>query len=196
MLFLLAMEPLHRLFKRAQELGMLTKIGKCCDRISMYADDDVVFIRPTEHGLSVSNHILVIFAEASGLIINLGKTEFYLIQCGRTDLSFLTSRNLAISAFPYKYLGLPLHYKKPSRAMLQHIIQKIGNRLSDWKRNLFTYPGREVLVKIVLTAMPTFFLTVFKMRKWAISRIDKFRRGFLWKGHDGDNIRVGHCLLN
>jgi hypothetical protein len=46
MLFLLAMEPQHRLFKRAWELGMLTKIGKRCEafRISLYADDATVFI--------------------------------------------------------------------------------------------------------------------------------------------------------
>jgi hypothetical protein len=109
MLFLLAMEPQHRLFKRARELGMLTKIGKRCEafRISLYADDATVFIWPTKHGLSVTNHILVIFAKASGLITNLGKTGFYPIQCGSTYLSFLTSRNLAISTFPANTWAFP-----------------------------------------------------------------------------------------
>jgi hypothetical protein len=76
-------------------------------------------------------------------------------------------------------LELPLHFKKPSRSMLQPLIQKIGNKLPGWKRNLLAYPGREFLVKTVLSAMPTFFMTVFKMLKWAYYRIDRFRKSFL-----------------
>jgi hypothetical protein len=44
--------------------------------------------------------------------------------------------------------------------------------------------------------MPTFFLTIFKMKKWAISKIDKFQRSFLWKGHDVGNVTRGHYLVN
>jgi hypothetical protein len=89
-----------------------------------------------------------------------------------------------------------LHFKKPTRSMLQPLVQKVGNRHPGWKRGLLSYPRRETLVKTVLAAMPTFFLIIFKMRKWAISRIDKFRRGFLWKGQDVDNVNGGHCLVN
>jgi hypothetical protein len=39
-------------------------------------------------------------------------------------------------------------------------------------------------------------MTVFKMKRWAISRIDKYIRIFLWRGHGVDNIRGGHCLVN
>jgi hypothetical protein len=52
------------------------------------------------------------------------------------------------------------------------------------------------LVKFMLIAIPTYFLTVFKMKKWAIARIDKFHRGFLWKGHEVNNVSGGHCLVN
>jgi hypothetical protein len=39
-------------------------------------------------------------------------------------------------------------------------------------------------------------MTVFKMKKWAISRIDRYIRSFLWRGHDMDNVKGGHCLVN
>jgi hypothetical protein len=45
----------------------------------------------------------------------------------------------------------------------------------------------------VLTAIPTFFLTVFAPKKWLVKKLDKLRRGFLWKGTD-DAIG-GHCLV-
>jgi hypothetical protein len=80
--------------------------------------------------------------------------------------------------------------------MMQLLIQKISNKLPGWKRGLLTYPGRELLVKSVLSVMPTFFLTIFKMKKWAFFRMDKYRRAFLWRGHDVDNVKGGHCLVN
>jgi hypothetical protein len=41
MLFLLVMEPLHRLFKKAQDLGLLGNRSSSCVtfRMSLYADD-------------------------------------------------------------------------------------------------------------------------------------------------------------
>jgi hypothetical protein len=48
MLFLLAMEPLHMLFKAAQDAGVLDKLSLVCERfrVSLYVDDDAVFINP------------------------------------------------------------------------------------------------------------------------------------------------------
>lgn len=37
------------------------------------------------------------------------------------------------------------------------------------------------------------FLTVFKLPKWAIKRLDKLRRSFMWKGEAEAN--GGHCLV-
>jgi hypothetical protein len=49
MMLLLAMESLHKLFKKAQEQKLLDKVSKGCQdfRISLYGDAVVVFIKPT-----------------------------------------------------------------------------------------------------------------------------------------------------
>jgi hypothetical protein len=44
--------------------------------------------------------------------------------------------------------------------------------------------------------MPTYSLTIFKMLKWGYNKIDRLRRGFLWKGKDYENIKGDHCLVN
>lgn len=54
--------------------------------------------------------------------------------------------------------------------------------------------GRLKLVNSVLSSMPTYSLTVFAPKKWVIKKMDKLRRGFLWKG--SDNARGSHCLVN
>jgi hypothetical protein len=57
MLFLLAMEPLHLLFKKAQECGLLGQLSPSCDacRVSLYADDAALFINPSKEELQVGN---------------------------------------------------------------------------------------------------------------------------------------------
>jgi hypothetical protein len=71
------------------------------------------------------------------------------------------------------------------------MLQRIAGKLLGWKRNFLSYPGRETLIKIVLTAIPTFFITIFKPARWFISGVDRFRRSFLWRGKDADQIKGG-----
>jgi hypothetical protein len=97
---------------------------------------------------------------------------------------------MSISHFPWTYLGLPLHFKKPTKGMLQPVIEKIDKRLPRWKKNFFSYTGRKLLVNSVLSSMPTYFLTVLRMPKWSFfSKIDRYRRSFLWKCENPDKIK-------
>jgi hypothetical protein len=162
----------------------------------LYADDVALFLKPTSHDLSATIEILDIFVGATSLETNMSKTEYYPIHCAGNNLNFLDMIDLKISHFPCTYLGLPLHYRKPTRVMFQPVILKIGGRLHGWKRNFMSYARRELLVKSVLTAMPTYFMTVFKMPKWTHSKIDKYRRSFLWRGEDPKKVNGGHCLVN
>jgi hypothetical protein len=116
------------------------------------------------------------------------KTQFFPIQCNLVDLGFLSANNHSIDTFPCTYLGLPLHIKKLPKSLFQRVVQKVANRMPGWKKNLLTYPRRKLLVKTVLSVMPTFFLAVFKMSKWALAQIDRFRRSFLWKGQDPEHV--------
>jgi hypothetical protein len=59
LLFLLAMETLHMLFKIAQEDGLLSKLNHDYDvfRVSLYADDATLFISPSAADLQITNCI-------------------------------------------------------------------------------------------------------------------------------------------
>jgi hypothetical protein len=72
MLFLLAMESLHRLFRKAQEVGLLNGLSKGCDtfRVSLYDDDAAVFLNPSQRDLKVTIELMNLFAKASGLFPN------------------------------------------------------------------------------------------------------------------------------
>jgi hypothetical protein len=131
MLFLLVMEPLHMLFKQAQQQSLLHKLSYDCDvfRVSLYADDAALFINPSQQEMLVINQILMIFAEASGLKTNMAKTQCYPIQCQDVNLDFISTATLELSSFPCPYLGLPLRTRRPPRSAMQPLVQKIGDRL-------------------------------------------------------------------
>jgi hypothetical protein len=75
MIFLPAMESLHRMFSYAQSVGVLNYLHDTCAsfRMSLYPDDVAVFIMPTAHDPWVTKNILKIFGEASSLITNMEK---------------------------------------------------------------------------------------------------------------------------
>jgi hypothetical protein len=134
------LEPLHMLFKRAHADGLLGKLIPKYDafRVSFYADDAALFISPSASDLQTTNCILQIFAEASGLNTNLAKTQYYPIQCGDVDQSFITSTGQAVSTFPTIYLG-GLETKFPNisgeRTSCQGSIDGNANTLSHSVQN-------------------------------------------------------------
>jgi hypothetical protein len=74
LLFLLAMEPLPRIFALATEEGILSPLAGSI-RCSLYADDVALFIKPTAGEVAVTKAILKVFGEVSGLVVNLTKSQ-------------------------------------------------------------------------------------------------------------------------
>jgi hypothetical protein len=102
MLFLLAMEHSHMLFRKARETSLLRPISPRCDtfRVLMYVYDTALFVNPTKHDLETTDYILQTFFEANGLIINMFKTQYLPIQCHDIDLEFLAFAGRSTSTFP------------------------------------------------------------------------------------------------
>ena len=88
MLFIIAFDPLQKLFQLATEASVLRPIGHAAARfrISMYADDAALLLTPNREELAAVYEILWAFGQASGLITNLTKCTVYPIQCEGVNL--------------------------------------------------------------------------------------------------------------
>jgi hypothetical protein len=82
-IFILTMEPLQRLLHTASEEGLLSPLNcrTATLRMSMYADDATVFLKPSRDEVQVVVEILSLFGKASGLITNITKCAVYPIRC-------------------------------------------------------------------------------------------------------------------
>jgi hypothetical protein len=77
MIFILIMDILSLLVQRASEEGRLQPLASrhIKHRISLYADDVVIFLRPDPTAISLILDILWLFGKASGLQTNVQKSS-------------------------------------------------------------------------------------------------------------------------
>lgn len=182
-LFILAMDFIPRWLQRLMEIGALRMPIEGMQPSLLYADDALFFIKPEFQQIQILRIVLTVFATISGLKVNMDKSE--LVATATTD-SHITQLSSQIGckkgSLPFKYLGLPLSDSRLQRQEFTHLIQKIRNRLTGWASKLLSIAGRVVLINSVITTMPIYYMSVFRMPKWVLQEIDQIRRTFLWQG--------------
>ncbi|CAO2038521.1 unnamed protein product [Urochloa humidicola] len=195
MLFILVMDVLYYMVKKAVDEDLLQPLARrALHRVSLYADDVVLFLKPSTEDIGITLEILELFGNASGLKTNIQKSSVLPIQGDQQDKDILQLHlPCQLLDFPCKYLGAPLSLHKLTKEQIQPIIDRIADQLPGWKADLLTRAGRKILVQFVLTSMLIYLFMAVEFPPWAIKAIDKIRRGFLWKGRK--DAKGGHCLL-
>jgi hypothetical protein len=82
MLLILTMDVLGHLVSKVEDTRLLQPLTTrpLQHRLSLYADDVVMFLHPRESDIQVMLNILKLFGEASGLIANIQKSNVYPIR--------------------------------------------------------------------------------------------------------------------
>jgi mannosylglycoprotein endo-beta-mannosidase len=154
-LFVLAMEALTLLVVRAAEDSLLSPLSGCTlkQRVSIYADDVALFLKPQVQDLVTTRKILEFFGEASGLRVNYDKSSAILIRGDAVD-SMVVKHLLQckIGSFPCKYLGLQLTTGQLKKVHWQPILDQVIAMLPAWQKGLLQRQGRLILIKAVVTA--------------------------------------------
>uniref|UniRef100_A0A0A9EUA7 Reverse transcriptase domain-containing protein n=1 Tax=Arundo donax TaxID=35708 RepID=A0A0A9EUA7_ARUDO len=177
MLFILVMDVLNSLVAQATHVGLLQPLAvqRAKHRISFYADDVIMFLRPLSRDLSIIQQLLDTFGHASGLNTNIAKSSVTPIQCNEEDLERIAELlPCEIKNFPCTYLGLPLSVCKPTKAELLLLIDKVADQLPNWKASLMNRAGRLITFKVVLTAVPTYLMIALDLPKWFYKAIEVF----------------------
>lgn len=196
LLFVLVMDALQGLLAKATSWGLLAKLDtrRSIPNTSIYADDTIVFLQPIEREATAVNAILQLFGKATGLKTNLSKSALTPIRCDDDVLVGVQQLlGCRVENFPITYLGLPLSLRRPTKAEVQPILDRLSKKVAGWKPKLLSPDGRLRLIKSVLTALPVHFMSVLVLPKWAIKEFNKKCRAFLWKGQE--EVNGGHCLV-
>lgn len=111
LLFILAIDPLHRLIETTSRAGLLQHMpaGAGLLRVSLYADNAVVFVNLVRDEVDRIVELLQGFDNAWRLHLNHTKSTVAPICCGDIDLQHvLLNFGVQIVSFPIHYLWLSL----------------------------------------------------------------------------------------
>ncbi|KAL7195612.1 hypothetical protein ACSBR1_035778 [Camellia fascicularis] len=89
-----------------------------------------------------------------------------------------------IQKLSFMYLGLPLGASPKRKSTWLPIINKFKSRRALWKRKLLSFGGRLTLIKAVLSSLPMYYLSLFKLPTSASKLLDKIQARFLWGGSE------------
>jgi hypothetical protein len=196
MLFVLVMEIFHLLIDLAARMGLRAALpgsrGAC--RTSLYADDTVVFIKPTVADCETIKELLRLFGVATGLHTSILKSSATPIRCNTDDRQLIAQHLLCpVLDFPIPYLGVPLSIWKLRAQDLQPLIDKLHGKLAGWRAGLLSKGDRLVLIKSVLAANPIHTMLSTNLPKPISEAIVKCQRTFFWA--NGRDDAGGSCAV-
>jgi len=103
--------------------------------ILQYADDTILFM---DHDIEKARNlklILCAFEQLSGLKINFHKSEIFCYgKAQEYELEYSQLFGCKSGAYPFKYLGIPMHFRKLRNSDWGVIIERFEKKL-DLKRN-------------------------------------------------------------
>ena len=88
-----------------------------------------------------------------------------------------------------KYLGLPSIIGKSKVEIFAEIKERVERKLSGWKEKMLSMGGREVLIKAVAQAIPTYMMSCFQIPKSLCDEMEAMIRKFWW-GQRGQESRI------
>ena len=148
----------------------------------LFADDTIIFCEARKEHLTHLGWILAWFEAAFGLRINLAKSELIPIREVEDIEDMAVELGCRVGDFPVKYLGLPLGAHHKALSMWDGVEERMRRRLALWKRHYLSKGGRIILIKSSLASIPIYQLSLFRMPKLVVKRLEKLQRDFLWGG--------------
>ena len=126
--------------------------------------------------------VLVAFEKLSGLKINFHKSELFCFGAAKDQgKEYVELFGCVEGSFPFRYLGIPMHYRKLSNKHWSSIEERFQKKLSSWKGKLLSSGGRLVLINSVLSSLPMFMMSFFVIPKGVRKRLDYYRSRFFWQ---------------
>ncbi|KAL7188457.1 hypothetical protein ACSBR1_038335 [Camellia fascicularis] len=81
--------------------------------------------------------------------------------------------NCKCQKLPFKYLGMPLGANPGRLKTWKPIVDRVKGTLASWKRRFLSLAGRLTLIKAVLSSLPVYYLSLFKMPEGVAKELDK-----------------------
>nr|XP_027109299.1 uncharacterized protein LOC113729174 [Coffea arabica] len=90
-----------------------------------------------------------------------------------------------LKSFPVRYLGCPLFVGRRKCLYFMELVQSVISKVSSWRSRFLSNGGRIVLIKHVLSAIPTHLLAASCPPKGVLALVERAMANFLWGEREG-----------
>ena len=190
-LFLLAAEGFSCLLNSRLQSSTLKgiKVAPSAPVVShlLFADDSLLFFGANLENAQVINDVMETYYRASGQQINMDKSSIHFAKgvsnSTREELKNLL--NVHNESLSEKYLGMPSDVGVSANGAFKYLKDTVWKRVQGWMEQSLSAGGKEVLIKAVVQAIPTYSMSCFKLPKGLCEHINGIVRSFWWGSKEG-----------
>lgn len=176
---MLAVESLSCLFQQAHAQGSLKgfRISQSCPSLThlLFAEDALLFGKASEEEAYQLVNILNAFTTATGQMISVEKSGVIFSK------NCLYPWHMGVWDYPGKYLGLPAEWGRSRSQTLNWLKLRVLDKIDGWKEKLLIQAGKNVLIKSVLQAIPSYAMAIIRFPSSFCKSISSHIARFWWR---------------
>ena len=134
-------------------------------------------------------NVLSLYEDCSGQTINKDKSSI-MFSRNTTDgvkEAFMAEMNINSEARNEKYLGLPVYMGRSKVQTFNYLKERVWKRIQGWKEKLLSRAGKDVLIKAIAQAIPTYAMSCFDLRKTLCDDISTMICRYWWSQQEKEN---------
>ncbi|KAL3686808.1 hypothetical protein R1sor_013117 [Riccia sorocarpa] len=148
---------------------------------AMFADDTGLLLNADETNWNRATQVISRFEKMSGAKFNVLKSLVVPIGFMEPPSWLIrTGCKIAVEGEVWTYLGCPLGINLSEEQVLQHVLDRITNRLKHWTHRMLSWESRLVLTKHILAALPVYVLMVLGLTGDGYKELTRTCRRFIW----------------
>ncbi|XP_030968505.1 uncharacterized protein LOC115989003 [Quercus lobata] len=153
-----------------------------------FADDNFIFCKASLVDCDALQGILKVYEQALGQQLNRAKTSLFFNSNTPNAIQEEIKQRFGaqITKQNEKYLGLPSLVGRKKRNTFNEIKEKLRKKLACWKEKMMSKVDKEVLIKAVAQAIPTYNISCFKFPDALCDKLTSMIRNFWWGQKEED----------
>lgn len=147
----------------------------------------LILIRANEGDCRHLQSIFQLYEDCSGQVINKAKSAILFSKNTRPNQRKVVCDLLLVTKemMNEKYLGLPVRVGRSKTNTFAYLKDQIWKRMQGWNQKFLSWAGKEILIKAVAQAIPTFAMGCFDLSKTICYQIGAMICHFWWNHQEG-----------